>query len=286
MKWLTRYFILIFCILQTNLGFAQNTIEEVNEIKLSGKYFVGEAYDGTEDAAKSAAKLDLMNTIREYCNKQEINAPSEDAVKKITKEMMVKLDGLYMAFVYAPKADLVSTSSAAVATLPTSQNSVSTNSSSSSNSNSSVSNSNTNSSASSSNNSSSVSSAANSPETVSSAANSPETVSSAANSGNALNFTALPKIITNLLLLETFSSTEFLLNQALEKGDVTEFGKVRQVANPDECYIILFNEQRYVETVLGPKNDGKRKNLKTNVIMGNEELRTYSRCFPIYIKTK
>ena len=64
------------------LGMAQDHIEAINEIKLSGKYFTAEATASNVDEAHQLALMSLMENISGYCEEMELPEISEDKVKK------------------------------------------------------------------------------------------------------------------------------------------------------------------------------------------------------------
>ena len=59
-------------------GVAQNTIEAINEIKLSGKYFTAEATAPNQDEATNQAMGNLIESIGNYCEEMEIEEVGED----------------------------------------------------------------------------------------------------------------------------------------------------------------------------------------------------------------
>lgn len=61
--------------------FAQDTVEAINEIKLSGKYFTAEATAASVDEAKNNAFRNLKMNIANYCEEMEIKEVSEDKIR-------------------------------------------------------------------------------------------------------------------------------------------------------------------------------------------------------------
>ena len=59
---------------------AQNSIEAINEIKLSGKYFTAEATAASVDEAKNIAFSYLKENIVNYCEEMEIEEVGEDKI--------------------------------------------------------------------------------------------------------------------------------------------------------------------------------------------------------------
>ena len=85
------------------LGMAQDHIEAINEIKLSGKYFTAEATASSVDEAHLLALMSLMENISGYCEEMELPEISEDKVKKALLSKSVKRGEAVMILVYVPK---------------------------------------------------------------------------------------------------------------------------------------------------------------------------------------
>lgn len=85
------------------LGMAQDNIETINEIKLSGKYFTAEATAPNVDDAKKLALMSLMENISGYCEEMELPEISEGKVKTALLSKSIKRGDAIMAMVYVPK---------------------------------------------------------------------------------------------------------------------------------------------------------------------------------------
>lgn len=85
------------------LGMAQDHIEAINEIKLSGKYFTAEATAPNVDDAKKLALMSLMENISGYCEEMELPEISEGKVKTALLSKSIKRGDAIMAMVYVPK---------------------------------------------------------------------------------------------------------------------------------------------------------------------------------------
>lgn len=85
------------------LGMAQDNIEAINEIKLSGKYFTAEATAPNVDDAKKLALMSLMENISGYCEEMELPEISEGKVKTALLSKSIKRGDAIMAMVYVPK---------------------------------------------------------------------------------------------------------------------------------------------------------------------------------------
>ena len=72
------------------LGVAQDHIEAINEIKLSGKYFTAEATASNVEDANKLALMSLIENISGYCEEMELPEISEENVKKALLSKRVK----------------------------------------------------------------------------------------------------------------------------------------------------------------------------------------------------
>lgn len=84
-------------------GVAQNTIEAINEIKLSGKYFTAEATAPNQAEAMSQAVGNLIESIGNYCEEMELEEVSEAKIKINLLQMTVSRGDAVMVLVYVPK---------------------------------------------------------------------------------------------------------------------------------------------------------------------------------------
>lgn len=83
--------------------FAQDTVEAINEIKLSGKYFTAEATAASVDEAKNNAFRNLKMNIASYCEEMEIDEVGEDKIKTNLLQKSVNLGDAVMVLVYVDK---------------------------------------------------------------------------------------------------------------------------------------------------------------------------------------
>lgn len=84
-------------------GVAQNTIEAINEIKLSGKYFTAEATAPNQDEATNQAMGNLRESIGNYCEEMEIEEVGEDRIKANLLQKTISRGDAVMVLVYVPK---------------------------------------------------------------------------------------------------------------------------------------------------------------------------------------
>ena len=82
---------------------AQNSIEAINEIKLSGKYFTAEATAASVDEAKNNAFRNLKMNIANYCEEMEIKEVSEDKIRANLQQKSVNRGDAVMVLVYVAK---------------------------------------------------------------------------------------------------------------------------------------------------------------------------------------
>lgn len=93
-----RYLFALFIMLLPNIGvFAQeddDPIEKMNNIKLEGTYYTGEATATTAQEAEELAKLMLM---------ENLDGKNVDDLKSQLKKIEIKRGDMTMMFVYLPK---------------------------------------------------------------------------------------------------------------------------------------------------------------------------------------
>lgn len=97
---LTSVVALTACVLSC---FAQDTVEAINEIKLSGKYFTAEATAASVDEAKKIAFSNLKENIANYCKEMEIEEVGEDKIKANLQQKSVNRGDAVMVLVYVAK---------------------------------------------------------------------------------------------------------------------------------------------------------------------------------------
>ena len=83
--------------------FAQDTVEAINEIKLSGKYFTAEATAASVDEAKNIAFSYLKENIANYCEEMEIEEIGEDKIMANLQQKSVNRGDAIMVLVYVAK---------------------------------------------------------------------------------------------------------------------------------------------------------------------------------------
>lgn len=97
---LTSVVALTACVLSC---LAQDTVEAINEIKLSGKYFTAEATAASVDEAKNIAFSNLKENIANYCKEMEIEEVGEDKIKANLQQKSVNRGDAVMVLVYVAK---------------------------------------------------------------------------------------------------------------------------------------------------------------------------------------
>ena len=97
---LTSVVALTACVLSC---LAQNSIEAINEIKLSGKYFTAESTAASVDEAKNIAFRNLKENIANYCEEMEIEEVCEDKIKTNLQQKSVNRGDAVMVLVYVAK---------------------------------------------------------------------------------------------------------------------------------------------------------------------------------------
>ena len=75
-----------------------------------------------------------------------------------------------------------------------------------------------------------------------------------------------PEVISRLVGVETFMSARWILDNARNIGEVSDYGSPRTMGNVEGCYILAVNEDKDVVGVLSPKTDGKRTDLRTGAV--------------------
>lgn len=99
-----RDFILTIILLTFSLlGVAQNHIDAINEVKLSGKYFTAEATASNIEDANKLALLSLIENISGYCEEMELPKIPEDKVKAALLSKSVKRGDVVLVLVYVPR---------------------------------------------------------------------------------------------------------------------------------------------------------------------------------------
>ena len=101
---LRRLYTLVVALVACALScLAQNSIEAINEIKLSGKYFTAEATAASVDEAKNIAFSYLKENIANYCEEMEIEEVGEDKIMANLQQKSVNRGDAVMVLVYVAK---------------------------------------------------------------------------------------------------------------------------------------------------------------------------------------
>ena len=98
-----KHFFFLTLLVFPTLGFAQDSIDAINEIKLSGKYFTAEATATNEGEAKKLAFMGLMEKLFGYCEEMEITEIEENKVKAVLQTKSIKRGDNILMMVYVTK---------------------------------------------------------------------------------------------------------------------------------------------------------------------------------------
>lgn len=98
-----RFIIYLFLSVFPVFCFAQDSIEAINDIKLSGKYFTAEATASSESEAKELAFMGLMEKLYSYCEEMELAEIGEEKVKLALLSKCVKRGDVVLTMVYVAK---------------------------------------------------------------------------------------------------------------------------------------------------------------------------------------
>lgn len=88
---------------------AQDTQDEINKIKLSGKYFLAEATASSKDEAMKIAFGNLMVNISGYCEEKEMEEIPESKVREALKSKSMRRGDEILVLAYVTK-DIASSS--------------------------------------------------------------------------------------------------------------------------------------------------------------------------------
>lgn len=220
-----RYLFALFIMLLPNIGvFAQeddDPIEKMNNIKLEGTYYTGEATATTAQEAEELAKLMLM---------ENLDGKNVDDLKSQLKKIEIKRGDMTMMFVYLPKnaKKEVKKPTPAPARTPT-------------------------------------------PKKTKTFEN------YTPNTEKALS------VIDQLLESQTYTAVETIIRHAQYDNPAIKYGKPKDMANTDECYLIMIDQEWNVAGIISPKTDMGRKDLKTNQVVSSKD---YPKCAVICLKIK
>lgn len=225
MDMIRRYLFALFIMLLPNIGvFAQeddDPIEKMNNIKLEGTYYTGEATATTAQEAEELAKLMLM---------ENLDGKNVDDLKSQLKKIEIKRGDMTMMFVYLPKnaKKEVKKPTPAPARTPT-------------------------------------------PKKTKTFEN------YTPNTEKALS------VIDQLLESQTYTAVETIIRHAQYDNPAIKYGKPKDMANTDECYLIMIDQEWNVAGIISPKTDMGRKDLKTNQVVSSKD---YPKCAVICLKIK
>lgn len=225
MDMIRRYLFALFIMLLPNIGvFAQeddDPIEKMNNIKLEGTYYTGEATATIAQEAEELAKLMLM---------ENLDGKNVDDLKSQLKKIEIKRGDMTMMFVYLPKnaKKEVKKPTPAPARTPT-------------------------------------------PKKTKTFEN------YTPNTEKALS------VIDQLLESQTYTAVETIIRHAQYDNPAIKYGKPKDMANTDECYLIMIDQEWNVAGIISPKTDMGRKDLKTNQVVSSKD---YPKCAVICLKIK
>ena len=233
---------------------AQKQWDEINNIKLAGLYYTGEAF-GVESAdVYNSAMLSLVNKINAKRMERGESLISEEMIKGKEKNINIPSEEGIRIFIYVSKKEINALMRPAAQTI--------------------------------------ASSTSNTNSTNVSVLPVKETAPQgheASNPQAQANLLFTPSIIhgnrqsliSRLKNAEVFSNVEWLLKQAKYEDDSLVYGKANVVGNTDDCYMIIINKKMYVEAILSAKVNGVRTNLKTKQ---QQEKGDFPNCAAIYFR--
>lgn len=108
------YFILLTLLCHAYC-FAQNTVDEMNDIKLSGQYFTGEATGATEAEATQMALSNLIEMLANYCEDTDCAMVDETTIASNVKSMKMQRGDKQFVLLYVLRSIVNSTQSAPAA---------------------------------------------------------------------------------------------------------------------------------------------------------------------------
>ena len=225
MDMIRRYLFALFIMLLPNMGvFAQeedDPIEKMNNIKLEGTYYTGEATAATAQEAEELAKLMLM---------ENLDGKNVDDLKSQLKKIEIKRGDMTMMFVYLPK---------------------------------------------------------NAKKEVTKTTPAPARTPAPKKTKTFENYTPNTEkalsVIDQLLESQTYTAVETIIRHAQYDNPAIKYGKPKDMANTDECYLIMIDQEWNVAGIISPKTDMGRKDLKTNQVVSSKD---YPKCAVICLKIK
>ncbi len=89
----------------------------------------------------------------------------------------------------------------------------------------------------------------------------------------------LPEIVAEIAACTQYGDMAAMVKQAKNEGKIKNYGRYASLANPDKCYLIIYNREGKVVATLTPEPD--RKNIKTNK---PDSVKNYSGCGAIGVE--
>lgn len=89
----------------------------------------------------------------------------------------------------------------------------------------------------------------------------------------------LPEIVAKIAACTQYGDMAAMVKQAKNEGKIKNYGRYASLANPDKCYLIIYNREGKVVATLTPEPD--RKNIKTNK---PDSVKNYSGCGAIGVE--
>lgn len=224
---------------------AQDDAERMNEIKLSGRYFTAEATAHDQEKAFLSAYSMLLNTINMELMEEDKPVLSSRQLESHVKSLDIQRGGDVMAFVYVERSRVaVMQGGGSDGGAPTSHNE-------------------------------SATVRPSVPE--SSAAQPSPSVSSAPKAAVG----GLPDVIGKLVAAQTFMTAQWLLDNAMNAGEISGYGTPQSMGDVSGCYIVVVNDDKDVVTVLSPKKDGARIDLRSGSVA---DMGQYKGCAPVCVR--
>lgn len=91
----------------------------------------------------------------------------------------------------------------------------------------------------------------------------------------------LPDVIGKLVAAQTFMTAQWLLDNALNAGEISGYGTPRSMGDVGGCYILVVSEDKDVLTVLSPKKDGVRIDLRSGSVA---DMGQFKGCAPVCVR--
>lgn len=89
----------------------------------------------------------------------------------------------------------------------------------------------------------------------------------------------LPEIVAKIAACTQYGDMAAMVKQAKNEGKIKNYARYASLANPDKCYLIIYNREGKVVATLTPEPD--RKNIKTNK---PDSVKNYSGCGAIGVE--